>query len=373
MPSKPVKILVVGQTPPPYLGQAMMIGRLVNAAFRHIKIVHVRLAFSEGEGDIGKISLKKIFHLFSTVGEVYRQKLLHRELVLYYPPSGPNFTPILRDLALLLFITPIFKKKIYHFRAAGISEYLRTKPAVFQWICKKVYGLPDIGIQLSSLNPEDAKYFLAKSIFYIPNGMEDEAINYLPVQHKANNDCTFKILFVGILREDKGLTCLIQALQLLIQRGINNFKLVVMGEFNSAEYKTGLMKIIESYGIGNSILFVGVQTGKAKWEYFSQADFLCFPTYFNSESFGNVLLEAMMFQLPVVATEWRGIPDIVTEETGFLVPVKDVGALADKISLLIENPLLRLKMGENARKRFLEKYTLRQHIDDMENMFLSLK
>ena len=365
-----IKVLVVGQTPPPYLGQAMMIQRLVNASFDNVKVIHIRLAFSEGEKNIGKFSFKKIFHLFFTIYKIYKLRFFEKDLILYYPPAGPNLTPIIRDLILLLFIRPIFKKTVFHFRAAGISEYLDKKSHFFQFLCKKIYGKPLAGIQLSSLNPKDALYFQAKHIFYIPNGLEDDALNYFPLQKNNDVDSEIKILFVGILREDKGLTYLIEALNLLLKTEKKKVKMYIMGQFNSEDYRKQLTNKISQYKLNNVVEFVGSLTGKSKWDYFAKADFLCFPTYFNSESFGNVLIEAMMFQLPVIATAWRGIPDIVTEETGFIVPIKNSGLLAEKISFLINNPTIRLKMGENARKRFLENYSLKKHLTEMESVFL---
>lgn len=373
MDSNPIKILVIGQTPPPYHGQAMMIQRLVQAKFNRIQIFHVRLAFSNEVSSIGKFSFSKIFHLFSIILKTYKIRIAQKDLILYYLPSGPNLIPIIRDLLLLFFVKPLFKKKVYHFRAAGISEYLMSQPKWFQLLCKKVYGSPDVGIQLSLLNPEDAGYFKSKRIVCIPNGLEDEATPYLPFNRVKDVSQTVNLLFVGILREDKGLTTLLRALSLIVQKNIRNIHLTVMGAFASQAYEDEVKSMVVKQELFDYVSFVGVQTKNGKWEQFLNADILCFPTYFHSESFGNVLVEAMMFNLPVIATAWRGIPDIVTKETGMLVPIKNEIELADKMILLIQNQELRIEMGENARKRFLEKYTLSQHLSAMEAMFYSLQ
>jgi glycosyltransferase involved in cell wall biosynthesis len=75
----------------------------------------------------------------------------------------------------------------------------------------------------------------------------------------------------------------------------------------------------------------------------------------------------MMFELPVVSTIWRGIPDIVVEgETGLLVPVKDAGALADSLGDLLSQPKMAEQMGKKGRERFLSTYTLDKHLLAME-------
>ena len=86
-----------------------------------------------------------------------------------------------------------------------------------------------------------------------------------------------------------------------------------------------------------------------------------------------VAVEAMMFGLPVVATNWRGLPDIVSDgETGFLVPPKDSTAIANRLNLLIENPDLRAKLGTAGRRRYEEKFTIEKFRCRMEEILSSL-
>lgn len=365
------KFLVVGQTPPPYGGQAMMTKRLVDAEFKSVQIIHVRLSFSENFRQVGRASWRKIVHLFSVAVKVWKYRLQNKQLVLYYMPAGPNKVPVMRDLLLLSLVRPFFTKTIYHFRAAGISEYISKQPVFFQRLCKFVYGKPYKAIQLSSLNPKDAEFFSAQKVFFIPNGIEDNIhqISRKDVVEAETESKDVKILFVGVLREDKGLSWLLDSLHVVLGNGLSNFKLLVMGEFNSAQYEKEVEERINQLGLQKHVEFLGVKLGHEKLKYFSSADFLCFPTFFDCESFGNVLIEAMMFHLPIIASNWRGIPDIVTEDVGFLVPVKDNERLAEKINLLIRDEKLRKRLGCNARKRFLEKYTLDNYLEQMEMMF----
>jgi glycosyltransferase involved in cell wall biosynthesis len=67
----------------------------------------------------------------------------------------------------------------------------------------------------------------------------------------------------------------------------------------------------------------------------------------------------MQFSLPIVSTFEGGIPDVVENGvTGFLVPQKDVEALADKLEILIKSPELRKQMGAAGRKKYEEEFTL---------------
>ena len=94
----------------------------------------------------------------------------------------------------------------------------------------------------------------------------------------------------------------------------------------------------------------------AKNALYQDTDVFVFPSLY--DSFGIVLLEAMAFSLPVIATIQGGIPDVVEDgETGYLVPKRDVQALADKMELLANDEVLRNKMGANGRHRFESNYT----------------
>jgi len=71
-----------------------------------------------------------------------------------------------------------------------------------------------------------------------------------------------------------------------------------------------------------------------------------------TEGTPNGIIEAMAYGLPVISTTVGGIPDLVVDETGILVPPGDVEALAQAMRRLTENPGLREQMGHAARKRY---------------------
>ena len=72
-----------------------------------------------------------------------------------------------------------------------------------------------------------------------------------------------------------------------------------------------------------------------------------------------VLMEAQACGLPVVSTYHSGIPEVVKDgESGFLVPEKDVDALAEKMEYLINHPELWPKMGEAGRKHIERNYNI---------------
>lgn len=343
-----------------------MIESLVNAQFDKVKIYHVRMAFSDSFVSVGKAEWKKALHLIGVVLKALRLKFRHEIDILYYPTAGPNLIPVLRDIVLLTILRRFFKKTVFHFHAAGLSEFVETRPKFLRTVAVRVYGNPNGSIQTSSRNPRDGEYFHSRMVAIIPNGLRDEG---------CSRDCAARsqksyveILYAGVLAESKGIMVLLEAARILQERHLS-FRIVFMGQFSSRTLETRMRDLCSKHGLSKSIAFIGVKLNEEKWKYFSQADIFCFPTYFESESFGIVVAEAMMFELPVVATNWRGIPDLVKEGiNGSLVPVKDSIALAKALAKLITDPNLRQQMGRHGRAMFLESFTIERHLQLMEDV-----
>jgi len=89
-----------------------------------------------------------------------------------------------------------------------------------------------------------------------------------------------------------------------------------------------------------------------------------------TEGFCNAIIEYMACGVPVVATRVGGNPELVTEaENGFLVPIGDPEALAEKISLLIENEELRSSIGEANRRKVSEQYSLQVMLEQQTRYY----
>ena len=81
-------------------------------------------------------------------------------------------------------------------------------------------------------------------------------------------------------------------------------------------------------------------------------DVLLLPSYFTSEGYPGVILEAMQCGRPVISTWWRSIPEVVEhEKSGLLVAPRSVEALKAAILRLIEDPALYRKLCQGAKIR----------------------
>lgn len=367
---KKKKILVVGQTPPPYGGQAIMIEQMLKSHYENIEFFHARMNFSSNMKDVGKLQFKKIWELLKIILSIYLLRIRYNITTLYYPPAGPNRIPMYRDLIILNTVRWMFKETIFHFHAAGISEIHKDLRGLIKKLFERAYFYPDLALRLSRYNPEDGIGLKAKREEILPNGLPDHAKDYLPITRGSKLKPI--VLFVGALIESKGVLIIIESANILNKMGLD-FEIHLMGRFKSKEFKFKVDQSIKAYDLSQKIKFLGVCIGENKNQAFLNADLLCFPTYFESETFGLVLLEAMQFQLPVVSTKWRGIPDIVKDgENGFTVPIRDPQMLSEKLAMLIIDEKLRSRMGMKGRMIFEKKYTIKPFIHEIENQFTEI-
>jgi glycosyltransferase involved in cell wall biosynthesis len=99
-------------------------------------------------------------------------------------------------------------------------------------------------------------------------------------------------------------------------------------------------------------VFTGFLTGDALADAYAAADIFVFPS--DSESFGNVTLEAMASGVPCVCADATGSRSLVVDgETGFLADASDAPGFAAHITKLAKDPALRARMGQAGRARAL--------------------
>eukprot|EP01066_Platyproteum_vivax_P011153 Platyproteum_vivax@DN505_c0_g1_i1.p2 len=100
---------------------------------------------------------------------------------------------------------------------------------------------------------------------------------------------------------------------------------------------------------GTNTVFTGLLHGDELSSAFASADVFCMPS--ESETLGFVVLEAMASQIPCVAANAGGLPNLIhTGVDGFLVPPRDAKAFTRKVQYLLEHPHTRKKMGDLARR-----------------------
>jgi glycosyltransferase involved in cell wall biosynthesis len=368
--SPKLRILVVGQTPPPFHGQAVMIKLLLEGNYDGIELCHVRMDFSREVDAAGKWQFGKLWVLVRIVSEIFYARLRWNPEVLYYPPSGPRFLAVVRDMFVLCLTRWLFRATIFHFHASGLTEYKGQLNPVFRKLFDWAFSSPDVAIRLSQSAPPEGPNLGCRREYIIANGIRDEAGT--AIDRSLRPEKPIHVLFVALLTEDKGVLVAIEAVHALAKSGVN-ISLSCVGQWESPEMRARAEGSI-SPALKKHFDFPGVLTGEKKWEQYRNADIFCFPSFYHSETFPVVLLEAMCFSLPVVSSRWRGIPDVVEDgASAILTEPGDVTSCIEALLLLVEDDQLRARMARNARERFLKHFTVEVHHEALQMAFSSLK
>ena len=170
-------------------------------------------------------------------------------------------------------------------------------------------------------------------------------------------------LFVGRLRYYKGVDVLIQALALTPEvQGV----IVGTGPMEGAA-----RALVHQLGLAERVYFAGHVADADLPAFYQAGDLFVLPSIHRSESLGIVLLEAMASGLPVISTELGTGTSYVNQNnvTGLVVPPRDPAALAQALRRLARHPEQRAALGQAARQRIQEAFSLEQMLDQTERVY----
>jgi glycosyltransferase involved in cell wall biosynthesis len=226
------------------------------------------------------------------------------------------------------FLSPVFMKRIF-------PSYLDGEIGVSKAVCD----------YLTSRRPN--KLDLSK-IHLIYNGIDIQKIKTegeLPLNKNKSELAERKDLFIGCvgrLTEQKGYPYIIKAMQRVIQR-YPNCLLQIVGE---GELKEDLHQMVTDLNLVEHVEFLGLRNDvpalMRTWDIFVLSSLW--------EGLPTVVMEAMISNIPVIATNIPGTNELViNQETGLLVPEKNVDSLVETIISLLGNPGLQNYLVKNAR------------------------
>lgn len=172
----------------------------------------------------------------------------------------------------------------------------------------------------------------------------------------------FVVMYVGRLLPRKDIRNIVRAMAILRQRVEAPIRLMIVGGETRepdavATPEIGeLQRLARQFGVSEYVTFAGKRQQQELASYYSAGDVVVTTPWY--EPFGLTPLEAMACGRPVIGSAVGGITFTVQDgATGLLVPPRDPGALAGKLELLLENPALASKLGQQARARVETAFT----------------
>lgn len=194
-------------------------------------------------------------------------------------------------------------------------------------------------------------------IKYVTNLID--SADYVPQQE--NRSVAIKeILYVGRLEPLKGAVVFSEAIPLILERH-PNLHFTLAGADRSGQDGSSQKKALEEYFMNNDCLdrvtFIGHADPKVYKQLYQRADVFVLPSLFENSPY--TLLEAMSCGCACVVHRCSGMAEMVEDgKSGIFFENADPQGLADKVVELLQNPELRARLGQNARSRILENYSL---------------
>lgn len=216
------------------------------------------------------------------------------------------------------------------------------------------------------LRRETCQYFSVENdIEVIPNFIDTRRFRRLNKQHFKQVLCPNGekvVTHVSNFRPVKRATDVVEAFNLLLKEGLK-LKLLLVGD---GPDRMQAQRVATEYGINDHVRFLGKQ--EPVEEILSIADVFMIPS--GSETFGLAALEAMACEVPVVASDIGGLPELVVEgETGYLCPLGDIDAFTDRAYRILTDEALHKRMADAGRQRAVKVFDTEHIVPHYESYY----
>ncbi|MEK5058543.1 hypothetical protein BK126_03480 [Paenibacillus sp. FSL H7-0326] len=244
-----------------------------------------------------------------------------------------------------------FDQYLKHYKLAWMEQALWKYMQWFHRNCKRIYapsestklkleekGMKHVGIWSRGI---DAQQFR-------PAVSAEERASLLR-NRGLDPELTY-MLYVGRLAPEKNIEHLINSFASLPSRILDKSRLLIAGDGPLYGHSPSVPHNLSE----EHIQWLGYLRGNELRDIYSMSDLFVFPS--STETFGNVILEAMASSLPVIAAGAGGVLDIIThEKTGILCPPEEPSSMVNSIIRLYDHPHLSKSLGEAGREYCLNR------------------
>lgn len=400
-----MKLLVFAHIPPPHHGQSYMV-KLMLEGFggdrrskgssassedgRGIECYHVNAQYSDDLESVGSFQWKKVLLVLRYCSEAIWCRFRYGIHVFYYVPAPGKRAALYRDWIVMLLCRPFFRRMVYHWHAVGLTDWLERERSVLErWITQRLLGRPDLSIALATASTQDALWLRSDRVEIVANGIPDPEPEFkesvlpqrqarLAVRRKllAGEESTdeeratagpppevFRVLYLAHCTATKGLFDALDGVALASQRLAERssrlrLHLSVAGGFLDGAEQTAFEARLEHADLKGLVTYLGFVSGEAKKQLLRSHDALCFPTFYDAESFGLVVVEGMAAGQTIITTRWRAIPELLPVDYPSLVAPRSPDQVADALLAAVD----RID-AELLRDHFLRHFALERHLE----------
>ena len=191
--------------------------------------------------------------------------------------------------------------------------------------------------------------------------------NYCKIPDLSGTEKKKQILFLGEIGKRKGCYDIPEIYGRVLEKG-ERLPLIMAGDGELAEVK----KLFEDRDLLESVSFPGWVRGADKDKCLKESGILLFPSYY--EGMPMAVLEAMAYGMAIVTTRVGGIPHLLEDGvSGYLCEPGDIEGLSKRLLELSKDGDKRRKMGERARQKAIEEYSMESHMKKLMDLYGRVK
>lgn len=312
-------------------------------------------------------ALRKLFKISSYSGgsiRAYLNRLVQRLVVVRNLPDIFHIQWVKEADGWLFLKKEFGVKLIASFRGAHINY----SPVADESLAKRYrQSFPqfDAFHSVSSAMSREAQQYEADpgKIYRITGAVDKGLIATRQLKKSDSSNAVLNILSIGRQHWVKGYHYALDACCLLKKRGVR-FKYLIVGGAPGEE----LLFQQHDLDLKDEVEFLGKISHDKIAGIYEQADVFLLPSV--KEGIANVVLEAMAIGVPVVSTDCGGMAEVIRSgENGWLVPVRSAEAIAEVLSMLVENKTLVSGVVKAAQKTIEDHFLLSTQIDAFEKMY----
>lgn len=289
----------------------------------------------------------------------------------HFGPSGYNFLPLKRLFGLPL-ITTFYgfdMSLLPHRDTRWRARYKKLFQQGDHFLAEGHYmkkGLVELGCPEEKVTVQHL-------------GIDLDQIGFVPRELEENGE--IRILIAASFREKKGIPYAIEAFGRVRQKH-KNLYLTIIGDSTGTpkeeKEKQRILAIIDKHGLDRCVNMMGYQSYPVFLRELRKHHILLAPSVHASDgdTEGGApvsIIEASASGMPIVSTTHCDIPEVVMDgRTGYLVPERDVDALAAKLEFLVSNPDLWEQMGQKGQEHIEENYNVITQAQRLERIYDSV-
>lgn len=364
-------ILLIGPTPPPYHGVSVATQVLLDSLSRErFDVVHVDTADRRSINHVDHPDILDVL-LFIRQWLAHATAIIRNRPQICYLPLCQSRIGFVRDS---FFMMPAFVAQcavVAHLHGANFDVVYMHGGHIFRWyvdfILKRVTKFVVLGEMLKSIFKPWAN---REAIAVVPNGVPDSPPSNTS-RERADTASSCRVVFLSTLNRQKGLFVLLDAIP-LVAREYPDVEFHIAGPWCGTGTEDEAREQLVSTQQTARVIFHGLLIGEDKIQFLRSGDVFVFPGI-QQEGQPLTVLEAMCAGLPVIATDRGCLRETVVQGvTGFIVPPNSPEVIAERLLYLIRSPEERRRLGQNARLRYEEHYTMGIFAARMADLFAQI-